>query len=84
LLAASLSGTTLANAGLGAVHGLAGPIYPFFDAPHGIVSAKLLAPIASANIGVLLKEDPESVTLNKHKQIGMLFKPGLADEHIVR
>ena len=70
MLAASMFGTTLANAGLGAVHGLASSIGVFFDAPHGIVCTKLLAPITSANIEVLLKTEPESLTLNKYKQIG--------------
>ncbi|TWX59483.1 iron-containing alcohol dehydrogenase [Colwellia hornerae] len=83
MLAASLSGTTLANAGLGAVHGLAGPIGAFFDAPHGIVCAKLLAPITSANIDVLLATDGGSLILNKYKQIGKLFNPSLADEDIL-
>lgn len=50
MLAASLSGITLANAGLGAVHGLAGPVGAFFEAPHGEVCARLLAPITQANI----------------------------------
>lgn len=83
MLAASLSGSTLANAGLGAVHGLAGPIGAFFDAPHGIVCAKLLAPITSANIEVLLKTDPKSSILNKYKQVGKLFNPTLAEEHVL-
>ena len=83
MLAASLSGTTLANAGLGAVHGLAAPIGAFFDAPHGIVCAKLLAPITSANIEVLLKTNPESLILNKYRQIGQLFNPDMAYGHIL-
>ncbi|GAB6034933.1 iron-containing alcohol dehydrogenase [Galenea microaerophila] len=53
MLAASLSGITLANAGLGAVHGLAGPVGAFFVAPHGEVCARLLAPITQANIEAL-------------------------------
>lgn len=81
MLAASLSGTTLANAGLGAVHGLAGPIGAFFNAPHGIICAKLLAPITSANITVLLKTDPNSLILNKYRQVGKLFNPDLTNEH---
>jgi alcohol dehydrogenase len=83
MLAASLSGTTLANAGLGAVHGLASPIGAFFEAPHGIVCAKLLAPITSANIETLLATDPNSLILNKYKQVGQLFNPNLADSQLL-
>ena len=83
MLAASLSGTTLANAGLGAVHGLAGPIGAFFDAPHGLVCAKLLAPITQANIETLLTLDPNSATLSKYQQISQLFNPTLAQEQLL-
>lgn len=83
MLAASLSGTTLANAGLGAVHGLAGPIGAFFDAPHGIVCAKLLAPITAANIETLLETDSHSATLEKYRKIGRLFNPDLAEEELL-
>lgn len=80
MLASSLSGISLANAGLGAVHGLASPIGAFFDAPHGIVCAKLLAPITSANIETLLKTNPESLILTKYKQIGQLYNQSAAKE----
>ena len=80
MLAASLSGTTLANAGLGAVHGLAGPIGAFFDAPHGIVCAKLLAPITAANIETLLATTPQAQTIHKYQQIGRLFNPELNED----
>jgi len=75
MLAATLSGTTLANAGLGAVHGLAGPIGAFFEAPHGIVCAKLLAPITQANIEALHKDSSELAksTLDKYQTIAKLF-----------
>jgi alcohol dehydrogenase class IV len=80
MLAASLSGTTLANAGLGAVHGLAGPIGAFFDIPHGAVCANLLAPITKANIDALQTElfNPNKAhfaaqVLNKYQKIGELF-----------
>lgn len=47
---ASLSGgLALANAGLGAVHGLAGPIGGMFDAPHGAVCAALLPWVFETN-----------------------------------
>lgn len=77
MLAASFSGMTLANAGLGAVHGLAGPIGAFFEAPHGEVCAALLAPITEANINALQDNPtPEAnQTLYKYAQIGQLFNP---------
>jgi len=77
MLAASLSGTTLANAGLGAVHGLAGPIGAFFDAPHGIVCARLLAPITQANIESLTNQSTEHAqqTLSKFEKVSLLFQP---------
>jgi len=82
MLAASLSGTTLANAGLGAVHGLAGPIGAFFKAPHGIVCAKLLAPITQFNIEVLIEDKTihSQALLNKYIQIGQLFNPSVTSD----
>ncbi|HEU5077682.1 MAG TPA: iron-containing alcohol dehydrogenase [Opitutaceae bacterium] len=47
------SGLALANAGLGAVHGLAAPIGGMFDAPHGAICAALLAPIWERNLAAL-------------------------------
>ena len=75
MLAASLSGITLANAGLGAVHGLAGPIGAFFEAPHGVLCAALLTPITEANIQALKQSDEPHAesTLTKYAQIGTLL-----------
>ena len=55
-VAATLSGMALANAGLGAVHGLAGPLGGMYDAPHGALCAALLPHVARVNEHVLRRE----------------------------
>jgi len=45
-----LGGMALANAKLGAVHGLAGVIGGTADVPHGMACAALLAPVIEANV----------------------------------
>lgn len=86
MLGASLSGLTLANAGLGAVHGLAGPIGAYFDAPHGLVCARLLAPITALNIQALqrLNTAQAQAGLLKYAQVAQLLTgsaalPGLVE-----
>ncbi|SLM27390.1 Putative iron-containing alcohol dehydrogenases [Desulfamplus magnetovallimortis] len=49
-LAGLYSGITLANAKLGAVHGIAAPMGGMTAAPHGIICALLLAPVMRENI----------------------------------
>jgi alcohol dehydrogenase class IV len=48
-----LGGMSLANAKLGAVHGLAGVVGGTADAPHGMACAALLAPVIEANVRAL-------------------------------
>jgi len=48
-----LGGIALANAKLGAVHGLAGVIGGTADVPHGMACAALLAPVVEANVQAL-------------------------------
>ncbi|WP_040604968.1 iron-containing alcohol dehydrogenase [Sagittula stellata] len=49
LVAAHLSGIALANAGLGAVHGLAGVLGGHTKAPHGAICARLLPEVLKVN-----------------------------------
>src|SRR5215213_8761925 len=52
-LGSLFGGLALANAGLGAVHGFAGPIGGMFSAPHGAVCAALLPFVMAANLKAL-------------------------------
>lgn len=71
---ALISGITLANAGLGIVHGLASPIGGFFDIPHGVACGTLLAEATKINVNKL-KELGSSgkASLLKHAQLGALM-----------
>ena len=64
-LAALFGGMALANAGLGAVHGLAGPIGGMFPAPHGAVCAALLPHVMEANLRALRQRQPGSPALSR-------------------
>jgi alcohol dehydrogenase class IV len=57
--AACLSGMTLANAGLGVIHGLAGVIGGLWSAPHGALCGTLLVPAMRLTIDRLRTGGPE-------------------------
>ncbi|MFB3826253.1 MAG: iron-containing alcohol dehydrogenase [Bryobacteraceae bacterium] len=56
--ASLLGGLSLANAGLGAVHGFAAPVGGSFPAPHGAVCAALLPHVMEINITALRARAP--------------------------
>lgn len=62
-LASLWSGMALANAGLGAVHGLAAPLGGLYRAPHGAICGALLAPVMSANIQALRSRGTDTADL---------------------
>ncbi|HEX4056140.1 MAG TPA: iron-containing alcohol dehydrogenase [Tepidisphaeraceae bacterium] len=71
-LAALLSGMTLTNAGLGAVHGFASPLGANFPIPHGTICAALLPHVIAANVRTL-REQPQAAGmqgLTRYAQIG--------------
>ena len=60
-MASLFGGLALANAGLGAVHGFAGPIGGVFPAPHGAICAALLPQVMAANLRALRQREPDSL-----------------------
>ena len=73
------SGICLAQAGLGAVHGLASPLGALFPIPHGVVCGTLVASATASNIEALEARDPDNPALPKYAEIGRRFamKKGL-------
>jgi alcohol dehydrogenase class IV len=72
-LASLLSGLALANAGLGAVHGFAGPIGGRLAAPHGAICAALLPHALRVNLLAIEARDPESETLTRYAELAALL-----------
>ena len=67
---ALLGGMALANAKLGAVHGLAGVAGGTADVPHGMACAALLAPVIEANVRAL---PPGSAVLDRYAEAAVLL-----------
>ncbi len=72
-VASLLSGLALANAGLGVVHGFAGPLGGMFDAPHGAVCAALLPHGIEVNIRALRARNPSSEVLIRYENVARLL-----------
>jgi alcohol dehydrogenase class IV len=79
--AALLSGISLAQVGLGSVHGLASPLGAYFPIPHGVVCGTLVAAATEINIKAMQEREPNNPALNKYAQVGRLLagNPELAD-----
>lgn len=70
--ASLLGGMALANAGLGAVHGLAGPIGGMFPAPHGAVCARLLPEVMAINVAALRARAADSPALLRYHEVAQI------------
>ncbi len=66
-------GLALANAKLGAVHGVAGPFGGMFGAPHGAVCAALLGPALELNVAALRARAPGSEALQRLSELAELL-----------
>jgi len=71
--ASLLGGLSLANAGLGAVHGFAAPLGGMFPAPHGAACAAVLPYAMETNVRALRLRDPESPALARFHEVGRLL-----------
>jgi alcohol dehydrogenase len=71
--AALVSGITLAQVGLGSVHGLAAPLGAFFPIPHGVACGTLVATATRINIEALREREPGHPALEKYAQVGRLL-----------
>jgi alcohol dehydrogenase class IV len=72
-LAALFSGMALANARLGAVHGIAGPLGGMFPAPHGVVCARLLPHVMAVNLQAIQKKQAKSQSLLRFCEIAKII-----------
>ena len=75
-------GMALANAGLGAVHGFAGPLGGMLGAAHGTLCARLLPGVIATNVRALREREPESPVLERYAEVARLLtgRPDAAPE----
>jgi alcohol dehydrogenase class IV len=69
-------GMALANARLGAVHGIAGPLGGAFPIPHGAACAALLAPVTAANVAALRSREPGNPALARYGEAASILSGG--------
>lgn len=72
-LASLLGGLALANAGLGAIHGIAGPLGGMILAPHGALCAALLPAAVEMNLRALRSRDPGNEALPRYEAVARLL-----------
>lgn len=70
--ASYISGITLANAGLGVVHGFASSVGGYVDIPHGVLCGTLLPEAVKLNIE-LLRQQNDEYYLKKYAKVGAII-----------
>jgi alcohol dehydrogenase class IV len=82
-LASLLGGLALANAGLGVVHGFAGPVGGAFPLAHGTICAALLPQAMKANLAALRSRLPASPALGKLQEFARMTGQDSADTAVL-
>jgi alcohol dehydrogenase class IV len=72
-LASLFSGMALSCGGLGAVHGIAGPLGGMIRAPHGALCAQLLPHVMEANIDALGRRAPDSPAAARFREAAQIL-----------
>jgi alcohol dehydrogenase class IV len=72
-LASYLSGITLANAGLGLVHGFASSVGGYYPISHGIICSTLMAASNKITVRKLRSNEIDSGALSKYATVGKIF-----------
>jgi len=67
-VASLFGGLALSNAGLGAVHGFAGPMGGSFPAPHGAICAALLPHVMTMNLRATAPARSECPALHRYEE----------------
>ncbi len=86
--AAFFSGRTLANVGLGLVHGIASPAGALHDVPHGVVCGLLVGPVSRATID-FAKNNDDRTLLRRYADAGRALgadqrESGITDDESAR
>jgi alcohol dehydrogenase class IV len=72
-LTSLFGGLALANAGLGAVHGFAGPLGGMFGGAHGAICARLLPHVMAVNLRALQGRSAGSAALARYGEIARIL-----------
>jgi alcohol dehydrogenase class IV len=66
-------GMALANAKLGAIHGIAGVLGGMIAIPHGVACAALLGPVVEVNVARLRAREPDNPVLGRYAEAARLL-----------
>ncbi|MDZ4767284.1 MAG: iron-containing alcohol dehydrogenase [Chloroflexota bacterium] len=72
-LASLFGGLALANAKLGAVHGIAGPLGGMFPVPHGVACGRLLPGTMAANLQAINSRDARNPAARRYAEIARIL-----------